>query len=136
MSALNLQSPLSFGKYRGLSIAAVIRFDPAYISWARANLPSVNFGGDVIDALRPALREEREESLNRQNAWAWGFGAGAKRAASNRRNRKIEIEHEERRKAGQDLCPSCFPHVRRSCVACHGIGWVPTPEASAERDGL
>lgn len=103
MSKLTHASVLRFGKYQGLSVGAVLRFNPFYLWWTHKNLDRVSFHADTLDAIKAACREEQASSLDRQNAWAWGFGSGAKRTADKLRHRKIEIEHEERRKAGFTL---------------------------------
>lgn len=103
MSALSLASVLPFGKYTGLTVAAVLRFNPFYLWWAHKNLERVSFDDEALSAIKAECRKEQAASLDRQNAWAWGFGSGAKRTAQSIRHRKIEIEHEERRKAGFTL---------------------------------
>lgn len=140
---MGLSSILRFGKYRGLSVGAIIRFDPRYLSWARENVGGFTLDAAALESLRPALREEREQSMGRQNAWCWGFGRGAREAADARRHRAIRIEHEERRKVGQETCPKCFPDNWSFCDACKGAGWITPPRDSgsdakhenAERSG-
>lgn len=100
MGGLTRSSVLRFGKYQGLSVGAVLRFNPFYLWWAHKNLDRVTFDAETLDAIKAECRKEQAGSMDRQNAWAWGFGSGAKRTAEKLRHRKIAIEHEERRKAG------------------------------------
>jgi hypothetical protein len=99
-----LESVLRFGKYSGLSVRAILRFDPRYIGWLRANLDGgFPLDDDAKEAWVKAEREDRQQSMNRQEGWAWGFGAAVKSAAQSSMRHKIKVEHEERRKAGQAL---------------------------------
>lgn len=132
-------STFTFGKYRGLSVAAIARFDPRYLSWANENLDSVSFNDDAKAIIRPALRIEREQSMQRQNAWAWGFGQQARSAGERWRHNAIKIEHQERFNAGQEPC-RCFPNNWSSCSYCGGTGWVASvgthPEGQDGEAGL
>jgi len=121
MSAINLESVLAFGKYRGLPVAAVVRFNPSYLGWLRDQ--GKEMAADLVEVLRSALCAERKQSLQNQNAWAWGFGADVRSAKQRRDGDLIRIEHEERRKVGQETC-HCFPHNWPSCPDCNGVGWI------------
>lgn len=103
MIRLSLSTTLAFGKYQGLRVSAVLRFNPSYLWWAHKNLDRVSFDDAALDAIKAECRKEQTASLDRQNAWAWGFGSGARRTVQRIRRSKIEIEHEERRKAGFTL---------------------------------
>lgn len=103
MNDLTLTSVLRFGKYKGLSVSAVLRFNPFYLWLMHKNLDRVTFDETALDAIKAECRKEQDASLDRQNAWAWGFGDGARRTVQKIRRRKIQIEHEERRKAGFSL---------------------------------
>jgi len=120
---MTFDSVLRFGKYRGLSVRAIARFDALYLIWAEKNLSSFSISDDAKQAVLAGARKEYERSLDRQNGWAWGFGACAKKAADTDRSRRIQIEHEERRRAGQTTC-ECFPNSYKSCPSCHGAGWI------------
>lgn len=100
---LGLESILRFGKYEGLSIGAIIRFDAGYISWCKQNLDWFSINEEARQAFAKEISKDRRASLSRQDAWCWGFGAGAKSALERETHRKIKIEHDERRKAGMTL---------------------------------
>lgn len=98
--AYSLSSKLPFGKHKGLTVAAVLRFDPGYFSWARRTIDGFALDDAAMAAFKTANTREWNAKMERQNGWAWGFGAAAKHNAERDRFRKIQIEHEERRKAG------------------------------------
>jgi hypothetical protein len=132
VSAMGLKSVFRFGKYKGLTVAAVIRFNPGYLAWMLKNIDGADFDAEARKAGQQALNEEREQSMQRQNGWAWGFGAEVRAAATSYRHATIQIEHEERRKAGQTPCPACFPSAHRECPDCGGVGWIAQPTAQAK----
>lgn len=100
MSVLSLSSTLRFGKYKGLTVEAVMKFNPRYFAWAVKNVEGFDLDAEARKVGQRAINAEREFSMNQQNAWAWGFGGEAKSARQRREMRKIKIEHDERRKAG------------------------------------
>jgi hypothetical protein len=96
----SLETALTFGKYRGLSVAAIIRFNAKYLAWAIKNVPAFDLDAEARKVGQRAINAENAFSLNQQNAWAWGFGRNAKSAREKHTLRMIQIEREERRKAG------------------------------------
>jgi len=126
--------PLRFGKYAGLSPAAVLRFDPQYLVWVSKNLMKVALPDSIVEAAKDSARKERSASFERQNAWAWGFGREARVSRDRLVLKRIKIEHEERRNAGQKTC-HCFPKAWGSCPDCKGAGWVQAAQAMSARQG-
>ena len=98
-----LSSRLTFGKYRGIPVSGVLRFNPQYLLWAAKNLEWFKLDADAEGACKVATKKLRNASSERQNAWAWGFGKEARAASDAQFLRLIDIEQEERRKAGQWL---------------------------------
>lgn len=113
----SLNSTLSFGKYRGLTVGAVARFNPLYLTWAEENLRRFDLDTEARKVVYQEARAAERFSINQQDAWAWGFGRGAKAARERRTARLIKIEHEERRKAGQ----TC------TLDSCGRVTWTPAP---------
>lgn len=99
--AYGINDPLAFGKYAGLSIRAIARFDPAYLLWIKRNLASFRFTTDALELAKTAWTKDYYRKLERQNGWAWGCGAAVKRDADQARSRAIDIEIEERRNAAR-----------------------------------
>lgn len=99
---LSLNSVLRFGKYRGLTVGAVARFNPRYLTWAEESLDRFALDSEARKVVWQEARAAERFSINQQDAWAWGFGRDAKAARERRNARLIKIEHEERRKAGQE----------------------------------
>ena len=81
MSGLSWKSEFTFGKYRGLTVEEVASFNPSYLAWAVHNLDHFDLDKEARQLGQRALTEHREQSFQRQNAWAWGFGSGARRSA-------------------------------------------------------
>ena len=100
MAVLDLRTPLPFGKYKGLTVEAVGKFNALYLLWLKQNCERHTLSAEAIEYAKPLWSREYRESMTRQEAWAWGFGNGAKRSAEHARSRAIQIECEERRKAG------------------------------------
>jgi len=96
---ITLRDPLWFGKYRGLCVEAVCRFDPAYLLWVKRTL-NLAWQPEALSMAKKAWSKDHFAKLERQNAWAWGFGAGAKVSRDKESIRRIKAEFEERRKAG------------------------------------
>jgi hypothetical protein len=99
----SLSSVLTFGKYKGLTVAAVIKFNASYFHWAINNVPWFDMDADARKIAQRAVNKEREFSLQQQNAWAWGFGYEAKHGRRAYDRERIAIEFAERRKAGLPL---------------------------------
>lgn len=98
--AYGLNDALPFGKYKGLSIGAIARFDPMYLLWIKRNLDRFHWQPAALEVAKKAWTRAYYATADRQNAWAWGFGAGAKSSVAHARHAAIKIEAEERRKAG------------------------------------
>lgn len=95
-----LSSVLTFGKYKGLPVAAVIKFNAKYLGWAVANVPWFDLDAEARKIGQQAINKEDDFALGQMNAWAWGFGYDAKQGRKRYDRRRIDIEFEERRKAG------------------------------------
>lgn len=91
-----LNSVIGFGKYRGLTVAAVIKFNPRYLAWAVKNVAGFDLDAEARKIGQRAINAEREFGMNQQNAWAYGYGLEAKEARRRHDRRMIEIEHRER----------------------------------------
>ncbi|WP_447724672.1 exodeoxyribonuclease X C-terminal domain-containing protein [Sphingomonas koreensis] len=98
--AYGLNDPLPFGKYKGLSIGAIAKFDPAYLLWIKRNLERFQWSPDALSLAKNAWTRDYFQRLERQNGWAWGFGRDVRACANRARSRAIGIELDERRKAG------------------------------------
>jgi hypothetical protein len=99
----SLSSVLTFGKYKGLTVRAVIRFDARYFGWAVKNVPWFDLDAEARKIGQRAINDEKRFASNQQEAWAWGFGLSAKNAREKYDSRRHSIEYEERRNAGQVL---------------------------------
>lgn len=99
----SLSSVLTFGKYKGLTVAAVIKFNAKYLGWAVANVPWFDLDEEARKIGQRAINKEDDFSSAQMNAWAWGFGLNAKNARSKRDRKATAIEFEERRQAGVPL---------------------------------
>ncbi len=102
-----LQDPLRFGKYKGLCIEAIAKFDPAYLLWIKRNLEWFAWAPEALDHAKVAWTRDYHQKLERQNAWAWGCGAAVKREAQRARSNAIAIELQERRKAATPKPTGC-----------------------------
>ncbi len=51
MKEYNLETSLSFGKHKGMTIAEVMETSPSYITWCVRNIESFALQGEAIDAL-------------------------------------------------------------------------------------
>lgn len=97
----SLDSVLTFGKYKGLPVRAVLRFNARYFGWAVKNIEWFDMDAEARKVAQRAINKERQMALNQQEAWAWGFGRDARSARQKHDYRMIQIENEERRNAGQ-----------------------------------
>lgn len=97
--AYGTSDPLPFGKYAGLSIGAIARFDPAYLLWIKRNLTNFAWTDEALALAKKAWTRDYYQKQGRQNGWAWGCGSAVRRAAEAQRESRIRIEAEERRKA-------------------------------------
>lgn len=100
-TASDLGRVLHFGKYKGLTVGAVLKFNPEYLWWLLQNIDAFRLEPQVREKVRKATIADRQFALNQQDAWAWGFGREAKSARSRDNLRRIKIEQEERSKAAQ-----------------------------------
>lgn len=96
----SLSSVFTFGQYKGLTVAAVIKFNARYLRWAVNNVPWFDLDAEARKAGQRAINAEEDQAMERQNAWAWGFGAGARRARESAQMGRIKIELAERKAAG------------------------------------
>ena len=129
MSATQKGARFTFGKYRGLSVEDVIKFNPDYVLWAAENLSTFVLPPDVKRGCLNEARRREQDSLTRQDAWCHGFGAGAKRAAERARAADYDAETKARLAVGQDLKRDAFGKL---------VWFTPnprptTPEASHDR---
>ena len=115
--ALQTSTVLRFGKYKGLTVEAVGKFDASYLLWLKRK--GTEFSAEAIEYAKPLWTREYRQRGARQEGWAWGFGSAAKRDAERYGARRIRIEHEERNKAGHIWC--C---AETYCAKCSGTNWL------------
>lgn len=122
--AIDVSTVLRFGKYKGLTVEAISKFDASYLLWLKHN--GVKFSDEAIAYAKPLWTREYRQRGARQEGWAWGFGSAVKRENDREQARRISIEHEERGKAGHIwCCPETY------CGKCNGVHWL-LPNTPAE----
>lgn len=89
----------TYGKYKGLTIRAVLRFNPQYILWLRNSNKDFGLTKEAFSIYKEAIIKYRSFMLMQQDAWAHGFGLQAKQARTNYDRKMAQIEQEERTKA-------------------------------------
>lgn len=89
-----------FGKYKGLSIGAVIKFNAQYVAWLRSDGKEFELTQRAWKQYIEAFKQERKRSRNNQELWAHGFGKAAKDNRSFCMGENIRIESDERKKVG------------------------------------
>ena len=99
MSEFSLQTKLPFGKYKGLTVEAIGKFDASYLLWLKREA-GAQFDDAALDYAKPLWTREYQQKSSNMNAWAWGFGRDVKQSKDRDTTRKIRIEMDERRKAG------------------------------------
>ena len=100
MTIYSMETIVPIGKYKGLSVGAIIKFNPAYIMWMKKELVWFVMDDATLTKAKEEFSKLQEYNINQQDAWAHGFGLAAKRSRRKRDFKMIEIEMEERRKAG------------------------------------
>lgn len=93
--ALGLTTPLTFGKYQGLTVESVAKFDPAYLLWIKQNVTRLEWADDALAYAKKAWSRDYRQKMDRQNAWAWGFGRDARDARDRQTMKRLRIEIEE-----------------------------------------
>lgn len=99
MSKFSLQTKLPFGKYKGLTVEAVGKFDASYLLWLNQKTDA-EFDDEALAYAKPLWTGEYRQKSENMNAWAWGFGRDVRQSKDKAMTRNIRIEMDERRKAG------------------------------------
>lgn len=86
------------GKYIGLPLSSIIKFNPGYILWMSNKFSHFKLDDEFRKEVVKKYSEYERFIGNQQNAWAHGFGKNAKSARMKYDSEMISIEFEEREK--------------------------------------
>jgi len=68
-----LSSVLTFGKYKGLRVAQVVKVNPEYLRWAVKNIDWFDLDQPTRAAAQKAIDLNVHNRAVRREAWAWGL---------------------------------------------------------------